>query len=290
MTSARSRRLPVVRVLPSADAVAEAAAVEIASSLASAIHERGVAHWSTTGGSAAPGIYRYLRVPPLRNLVDWSRVHVWWGDDRFVPADDPLSNVLPFEELLLAADPAEPGADGRADEGADGGGADASPGGDLGGVRIPASQVHQVPVAEALDNGGGAAGAAAAYETTLLLAGPAPDQDGIPVFDVIVLGVGPDGHVLSVFPGSDVWDAGALVVAVPAPTHVEPHVERVTMHPDVLAAARSVLVVSAGASKAAVLGQAWGGDDVRELPVRATMAANATWILDEAAADDLPRE
>ncbi len=66
--------------------------------------------------------------------------------------------------------------------------------------------------------------------------------------------------------------------------------ERVTLHPDVLAAARSVLVVSTGAAKAPVLGLAWRGDDVRELPVRATMATNAIWILDEAAAADLPRE
>ena len=275
MTSRRPRRLPLVRVLPSADAVAEAAANEIASCLSAAIAERGVAHWATTGGSAAPGIYRHLRVPPLRDTVDWSRVHVWWGDDRFVPADDPLSNVLPFEELLLAADRAE---DGKPD------------GGDLGGARIPPGQVHPVPVADALANGAGAAGAAAAYETTLLLAGPASNEDGVPAFDVMVLGVGPDGHVLSVFPGSEAWDADTLVVAIPAPAHVEPHVERVTLHPDVLAAARSVLVVSTGAAKAAVLGLAWGGDDVRELPVRATMATNAIWILDEAAAADLPRE
>lgn len=269
MTAPRPRRLPIVRVLPTADAVAEAAATEIVAALAGAIAERGVAHWSTTGGSAAPGIYRHLRVPPLRDLVDWSRVHVWWGDDRFVPADDPLSNVLPLEELLLAAD------DDR---------------GDLGGVRLPAANLHPVPVAEAIAAGEGAAGAAAAYETSLLLEGPARDEDGVPVFDVLVLGVGPDGHVLSVFPGSAAWNEGSLVIAVPAPTHVEPHVERVTMHPDVVAAARSVLVVSTGASKAAVLGRAWGGDDARELPVRMTMATNSTWILDEAAAAELPGE
>jgi 6-phosphogluconolactonase len=269
MTALRPRRLPVVRVLPTADAVAEAAAEEIVAALATAIAERGVAHWSTTGGSAAPGIYRHLRVPPLRDLVDWSRVHVWWGDDRFVPADDPLSNVLPLEELLLAAD---------------------GDGGDLGGVRIPTANLHPVPVAAAMAAGEGPAGAAAAYETSLLLEGPGRNGDGVPVFDVLILGVGPDGHVLSVFPGSAAWDEGSLVVAVPAPVHVEPHVERVTMHPDVVAAARSVLVVSNGASKAAVLERAWGGDDARELPVRMTMATNSTWILDDAAAAELPHE
>ena len=272
MTTPRPRRLPLVRVLATADDVAEAAATEIATSLAAAIAERGVAHWSTTGGSAAPGIYRHLRVPPLRDLVDWSRVHVWWGDDRFVPADDPLSNVLPLEELLLAAD----GGDGD--------------GGDLGGVRIPLEHLHPVPVAEAIAAGEGPAGAAAAYETSLLLEGPARNEDGTPVFDVVVLGVGPDGHVLSVFPGPAAWDEAALVVAVPAPAHVEPHVARVTVHPDIVAAARTVLVVSTGASKAPVLARAWRGDDVRELPVRMTMATSATWFLDESAAAYLPRE
>jgi 6-phosphogluconolactonase len=116
------------------------------------------------------------------------------------------------------------------------------------------------------------------------------DAPGTPVFDLVVVGVGPDGHVLSVFPGSAVWDSAATCVAVPAPTHIEPHVARVTLHPRALAAARSVLVVAAGASKAANLGRAWTGDDVRELPVRAARLGTATWILDEAAAAQLPRE
>ena len=89
--------LPELRVLPSAEAVAAAAAEEIAGALAEAIAARGVAHWVTTGGSSAPGIYHHLGRPPLRERVDWSRVHVWWGDDRFVPSDHPLSNALPLE-------------------------------------------------------------------------------------------------------------------------------------------------------------------------------------------------
>ena len=101
------------------------------------------------------------------------------------------------------------------------------------------------------------------------------------------LGVGPDGHVLSVFPGSAVWDAGTNVAPVPAPTHVEPHVERVTIHPRLLAAAGEVLVVTTGAGKAANLGLAWTGDDARELPLRAARLPNAVWILDEAAAAEL---
>jgi 6-phosphogluconolactonase len=104
----------------------------------------------------------------------------------------------------------------------------------------------------------------------------------------MILGVGPDGHILSVFPGSAVWDQAETVCAVPAPTHIEPHVARVTMHPRLVAAARAVLVIAAGGSKAANLGRAWTGDDVRELPVRAARLGTATWFLDEAAAAEIP--
>ena len=108
---------------------------------------------------------------------------------------------------------------------------------------------------------------------------------------MFVVGVGPDGHLLSVFPGSAVWGAAALVTSVPAPTHIEPHLPRVTMHPRVLAAAHSLLVVASGASKADRLGEAWNTPDgpVRDIPVRAALVPNATWLLDEAAATKMPR-
>src|SRR6476661_10791774 len=111
--------LPQVRVLPSADEVARAAAEEIVRVLGDAIRDRGVAHWATTGGSAAPPVYRHLGSPPLREALDWGRVHVWWGDDRFVPADHPLSNVLPFTQVLLTSGGDE---EGGSPEGADVGG------------------------------------------------------------------------------------------------------------------------------------------------------------------------
>ncbi len=274
------RALPDLRILPSPEAVADAAATEIARVLAAAIAERGVAHWSTTGGSAAPPIYRRLRVPPLRETVAWDRVQVWWGDDRFVPSDHPQSNVLPLDQVLLESGGNETTS-----------GATSADVGDSGaGVRLPTGNLHPVPVAAAIAHAGGAPWAAAAYAAELRDAGPRAGQDGVPVFDLIVLGVGPDGHILSVFPGSAVWDDPAMCVAVPAPTHVEPHLERVTMHPRLLAAARKVLVVSTGQSKAAALGRAWTGDDVRELPVRAARIETAIWLLDDAAASDLPRD
>jgi 6-phosphogluconolactonase len=278
-TSSGSRATsgPRVQVLPTADDVAEAAAQEIARVLADAIQHRGVAHWATTGGSVAPPVYRLLRASPLREAVDWERVHVWWGDDRFVPFDHPNSNVQPLEQILLET---------GGDEGVSGtGNADIAWRGL--GVRIPADNLHRVPSPAAIARGTGAGGAAEAYARDLAALAPA-GPDGLPALDLIVLGVGPDGHILSVFPAGAVWDAPDLVVAVPAPTHVEPHVERVTMHPRVLRAAGEVLVVTTGASKAGSLGRAWAGDDVRELPVRAARLPNAVWLLDAEAAAELP--
>jgi 6-phosphogluconolactonase len=258
--------LPRLLVVP-AEAVSDTAAEVIATTLAEAVAARGVAHWATTGGSAAPGIYRGLLAPSRLARVPWDRVHTWWGDDRYVPFDHPLSNVQAFDGDLVGV-------------GEDDGGPTGAP--------IPAANIHPIPSPHAIAAGTGPEGAAAAYAEELRALVPLDDA-GTPVLDLVVLGVGPDGHVLSVFPGSAVWDVADITAAVPAPTHVEPHVERVTVHPRLLAAARAVLVVSAGASKAANLGRAWIGDDTRELPVRAARLPTATWVLDEAAAAELPR-
>ncbi|HEX5825974.1 MAG TPA: 6-phosphogluconolactonase [Candidatus Limnocylindrales bacterium] len=259
--------LPELRVLPSPDDVAAAAAGEIARVLADTIRERGVAHWATTGGSSAAPIYGHLRVAPLRDAVDWSRVHTWWGDDRLVPADHPESNVRPLHQVLIARGQGEGGDDG---------------------VEVPAENLHPIPISEAIADGSGRDGAARAYAAEVSALVPSA-PGGPPAFDLVVVGVGSDGHLLSVFPGSAVWDSPELVVGVPAPTHIEPHVERVTLHPRLLETAREVLVVTTGASKAENLGRAWTGDDVRELPVRAARRTNAVWILDEAAAAGLVR-
>lgn len=259
---------PTIVTLADAEACSLAAAERIVEALEVAIDDRGEAHWVTTGGSAPGPIYVHLREPGLRDEVDWRRVHLWWTDERFVPPDHALSNAKIADELLLTHRAGDPGG---------------------GGLPIPIDNVHPIATSMAIAEGHGPDWAAARYVEALQADGPDTNDDGWPVFDLILLGLGPDGHILSVFPGSAVWDADALVVPVPAPTHVEPHVERVTMHPRVLAAARRVLVITTGGSKAASLGRAWTGDDVRELPVRAARLGTATWILDEAAAADLPR-
>lgn len=262
---------PEIVVLPDEAAVALAAAERIAAGLVRAVEERGRADWVTTGGSMAPAIYRRLAAEPFRESIPWPSVHVWWGDDRFVPRDHPLSNIKPFDDILLAIYWTQGGqtAMGQSGQGLP--------------VPLPLENIHPFPTTAAIGRARDAAWCAAQLAAELRDQGPEA-MDGWPVFDVIVVGIGADGHLLSVFPGSAAFDANELALAVPAPTHIEPHVERVTLNPAVLAVARSVLVVAQGVGKAAVIGDIFGSDpDPRRLPAQLARGANAAWILDDAA-------
>ena len=258
MTEAAER----IIIAADADDAGRRAAAHIATTLAAAVRARGRADWATTGGSAAPDIYRALVEAPIRDEVPWADVHVWWGDDRFVPRDHPLSNVKPLDDILL--DPEH-------------------------GIRIPLDHLHPFRTTESLGAGWDAAWTANALVNELGAAGLRL-RDGWPVLDLILLGMGGDGHLLSVFPGSAALDATAWALAIPAPTHIEPHVERVTMNPAMLAVADDVLMVTTGASKADVLAEVFGPvRDPRRWPAQLARRPGATWIIDEAAAARLPR-
>jgi 6-phosphogluconolactonase len=275
---------PRIEILANPDAVAEVAAQRIASALSGAVEERGRADWATTGGSAPIGIYRELAQSPLRGAVPWADVHVWWGDDRFVPRDHPLSNVLPFDQVLLRAT-ALAGLSGEGESAID------VEVGNQAGAMVPASNIHAMSMATAIGRGEGPAWVATTYEEELRAA-RLPESDGVPVFDVILAGIGGDGHILSVFPGPTVFDASAepWVAGIPAPEHIEPHVARVSLNPAFLAAARLVLVVVAGAAKAEVLANVLGATrDPSRWPSQHARRPNAVWLLDEAAAAKLPR-
>ncbi len=251
-----------------ADVSAEAA-VRIVTALARAIEVRGRADFVTTGGSTPAGIYGVLAAS-FGDALDWTRVHVWWGDDRFVPRDHPLSNVRPADAILFA----------QPEAAADGGG--------VRGLAIPTTNIHPFPCGEAIARAHGAAWCARRYEADLRASG-LRESRGFPVFDVVLLGIGPDGHLLSVFPGSTTLDRSDWAMAVPAPTHVEPHVERVTLNPAVLAVAGTVLMVAIGAWKAPVVGEVFRTErDVRRLPAQLVRRRGVTWILDREAAVNLP--
>ncbi|HEX6132235.1 MAG TPA: 6-phosphogluconolactonase [Actinomycetota bacterium] len=273
---------PSVRILADADAVSLAAAEHVAGALRRAVEATGRGDWATTGGSTVVGIYRALAASPLRDEVPWSGVHLWWGDDRYVPPEHALSNVLPADAVLLNV-AARAGLSGQGEDAED------VRRGREAGAWIPTSQVHPFPVAEAIGRRLEPAWAAARYEQDLRNSG-IDVVDGWPAFDLVLLGIGPDGHLLSVFPGSPALDEStAWALPVPAPTHVEPHVARVTLNPRIIEAARDVLVVVHGEGKAGIVGEVFGAErDPRRWPAQLARRAGATWLLDEAAAARLP--
>lgn len=264
---------PEILVVPDAETAATSAAETIADALRSAVAERGRADWATTGGSTPAGIYQAMLSPRLRDVIPWEVIHTWWGDDRFVPGDHPLSNVRPFDDILLEA----------------GGWESVHSDDHRNRVRIPIANIHPFRTGEALGVGQEAATCAAELAAELREAG-LPEVDGWPAFDLILLGLGSDGHILSVFPGSAAFDSTRWALAIPAPTHIEPHVERVTLNPAVVRVARRIVVVAHGAGKAEVIGRIFGPDgDPNALPAKLALRDGSTWILDEAAAAHLRR-
>jgi 6-phosphogluconolactonase len=265
---------PEIIVVADAEAASALAGDRIAGSLRDAVESRGRADWATTGGSTPVGIYRHLASPAHVDDAPWPAVHVWWGDDRYVPRDHALSNVKPFDDIMLDIADRQAGS---------------SVGGDGSAVPIPLDHVHPFRTTEAIGEAWGAAACAAELESDLRAAG-LPTVDDWPVLDLVLLGVGGDGHVLSVFPGSAAFESDAWALDIPAPTHIEPHVDRVTLNPAVLRVAKEILVVMHGAGKREILGQIFGSDvDPVRWPAQLARREGATWILDEAAAAHLPR-
>ncbi|MGZ6268024.1 MAG: 6-phosphogluconolactonase [Candidatus Limnocylindrales bacterium] len=261
-----NRGEPELVVLVDPEAVAHEAAQRIAAALIAAVELRGRADFCTTGGSTPIPIYRLLAQSPLRDRIPWQQVHVWWGDERFVPRDHPDSNVTAVDDVLL------------------GGSSDAS-----GGIPLPAANIHPFPtdraIAEMRDN----AWCAAQYAEEMAAQLPLGESHW-PVFDLVIVGVGTDGHVLSCFPDSPALESLAWTMGIPAPSHIGPHLPRMTVNPRILDAA-PVLVVSWGAGKAEALGHVFG--DVRDdhrWPVQRTRRPGAVWLVDEAAASQVPEE
>lgn len=264
---------PKIIVVADAGAASALAAERITASLRAAVESRGRADWATTGGSTPVGIYRHLASARHLEHVPWPAVHVWWGDDRYVPRDHALSNVKPFDDIMLDVGGHQAGS---------------ALGGGSAGVPITLDQLHPFRTTESIGAGTGTAGCATELEGELRAADLAT-IDGWPVLDLVLLGVGGDGHALSVFPGSAAFESEAWALGIPAPTHIEPHVERITLNPALLRVAREVLVVMHGAGKGEILGKIFGPEvDPLRWPAQLARRGGATWILDEAAAAHLP--
>jgi 6-phosphogluconolactonase len=235
----------VLIAAPDAVQVAREAAVRVAKTIRDAIDARGGAAIALSGGETPRAAYGLLA---LDRSVDWSRVDVFWVDERAVPPDDDRSNYLHAKEQLIDR------------------------------ARIPPDRVHRMP-ADAKD----LAAAAREYEA-LIRARVRPGDGGVPAFDLVVLGIGNDGHTASLFPGDPaVRVTERLVVDVPARGARE---ARLTITAPVIEAARSIVVLAVGRAKNAPLESAWlaeGSED--DTPARVIRGARGaiTWIIDRAA-------
>jgi len=269
-------------VLPDENAVAQEAAELTVAGLGAAIDTHGEAHFNLTGGSSVVPLYELLARQPWKDALDWRNVHFWWGDDRFVPRDHPESNAGAVYRLLF-----DVSAFFGEDSGTGASGADVEAG-DFPGLRIDADKVHPMNTEGAIAAAAGPDWAATAYETELAQYAR-HGIDGLPIFDVFLAGMGPDGHALSVFPGSPALAADApLVMGIPAPTHVEPYLPRVTLVPRVMPVAGTVLMIITGDSKADVVADVLESErDPSRLPAQTAILDNSVWILDEGAASKL---
>lgn len=252
---------PSLTIFPDPEALADDAARRVAAALIGAVAHRGRADLATTGGSTPAGLYVRLTQAPWRQQVPWQHVHIWWGDDRFVPRDHPLSNVFAVDEILLH---------------------------EVHGVPIPLDQVHPWPTGRAIAEELGPDWCADTYAAEARAELPL-GAAGVPAFDLVLLGIGPDGHLLSVFPGSPAIGSDRLALGIPAPSHVEPHLPRVTFNPTILDAAAAVLVMVSGDAKADLLGRILDGPRLDPgspdgLPAQLARRASATWLVDAAAA------
>ena len=208
-----------------------------------------------SGGSTPKGLYALLAREPYRTQVPWSLVHVFWGDERCVPPDHAESNYKLAYDALLSQ------------------------------VPLPETNIHRVPTEH-----GDCAGAAADYAQELVtffgLEGRA-----LPHFDLLLLGVGDDGHTASLFPGKPALDEReALVVASP-PGRLPPQIDRVTLTLPVLNAARQVVFLATGPGKRDIVTRILAGVDATEgelLPAQRVRPADGTltWIIDQAAAGE----
>ena len=267
---------PELMVVADAGTAARESAERIAAALVAAVERRGRADFCTTGGSTPIPIYRLLSESPLCDRIPWQQVHVWWGDDRFVPRGHPESNVTALDDVLLGG-----GAGGSAGE--HGGEAE------HGGAPLPTANIHPFPTDRAIAENRDTGWCAARYAEEMARHLPLADGNW-PVFDLILVGVGDDGHLLSVFPDSPALDRMGWAMGIPAPSHIGPHLPRVTVNPRLLEAA-PVLVVTWGPSKAEALGHVFGEvRDDRRWPVQRTRRPGAAWIVDEAAAAKIPAD
>ncbi|MFD7015505.1 6-phosphogluconolactonase [Streptomyces sp. NPDC059928] len=240
--------------------MAQAAAARLITKVVDAQAARGSASVVLTGGRNGNGLLAALASSPARDAIDWSRLDLWWGDERFVPEDDPERNYTQAREALLDA------------------------------VALDPKRVHAMPASGGTYGSDADADAAAAAYAAELAAAAGPEDHGpVPTFDVLMLGVGPDTHVASLFPELPaVRETERTVVGVhgapkPPPT-------RISLTLPAIRAAREVWLLAAGEDKAQAAAIALSGAGEVQAPAAGAYGrARTLWLLDAAAASRLPR-
>ncbi|MFJ6679609.1 6-phosphogluconolactonase [Microbacterium sp. NPDC091382] len=244
-----------VVVSPDARTLAEGVARRFFQRIRSRAAAGKTTHILLTGGTAGTSVLHAAGESPSRHDVDWSKVHFWWGDERFVPADDPARNETAARAAFLSH------------------------------IDVPAQNVHPIAAADA---GRGHEDAASDYAAEL--AEYAAEGQAWPRFTIAFLGVGPDGHIASLFPDrSEIAETERSVLAV-RDSPVPPS-DRITLTRPVINSSRRVWLVLPGTDKASALGLALAGASYHSVPAAGAKGRKQTvFFVDEAAAQGVPEE
>jgi 6-phosphogluconolactonase len=238
--------------------MAKAAAARLITRIVDAQASTGSASVVLTGGRNGNGVLAALAAAPARDAIDWGRLDLWWGDERFLPEGDPERNVTQAREALLDSVPLDP------------------------------KRVHAMPASDG-PYGADAEAAAEGYAEELARAAGPANHGAVPTFDVLMLGVGPDSHVASLFPEHPgVRETERTVIGVhgspkPPPT-------RVSLTLPAIRSAREVWLLAAGEDKANAVAMALSGAGEIQAPAAGAYGrARTLWLLDTTAAAQLPR-
>lgn len=236
-----------VLVHPGKQQLSDAIAARLVTALIDGQARRDVVQVSLTGGSLGSDLWASVAALPARASVDWSRVEVWWGDERYLPAGDPDRNDVQNDAAGLA------------------------------GLGLDPTKVHRVLGPDASDS---AEASAAAYAQEVRACGAGS-------FDVMILGVGPDGHVASLFPGHPAQQS-ADAIAVAVHDSPKPPPDRVSLTFEAIRRSREVWFVVAGSDKAAAVanGVRGVGPDVSSA-AQVQGEERTLWLLDAEAAGEL---
>jgi 6-phosphogluconolactonase len=237
--------------------LAAAAAARLVTRVVDAQATRGVAHIVLTGGGIGTATLAALAASPARDAIDWRAVEVWWGDERFLPSGDAERNETQAREALLDAVPLEPG------------------------------RVHAMPASDGA-YGADLDAAARGYAQELAAATPSDEHSAVPAFDVLMLGVGPDAHVASLFPEHPaLYESDRSVLAVRGSPKPPPN--RISLSMEAICRAQEVWLLAAGAEKAAAVALALAPGGEVAVPAAGARGTRSTvWLLDRRAAARLP--